>query len=67
MLYGELLSGERTARADEGEGSGCARDCARCCELMPAPRPGTLLCEDCEVEVELAEDDASNAYQSGSE
>ena len=64
VLYDELLSGERAARADEGDCSGCARDCARCCELMPAPRPGTLLCEVCEIEVEQAE---NVAYASGFE
>ena len=35
-LYSELISGERAVRADETEGGGCARDCARCCGRSPS-------------------------------
>ena len=69
VLFPELLSGERAARSGSGghvDGV-CARDCARCCELMPAPREGTLICQECEEELEGGSGDESDQSVSASD
>jgi hypothetical protein len=51
IVYDELVSGECVApRATSS--ANAHHECARCVEFIAHPRPGTLLCEACEDEVD---------------
>jgi hypothetical protein len=55
IVYDELVSGEHAAARSGMRGAGGANaqhECARCVEFIVHPRPGTLLCEACEDEVD---------------
>jgi hypothetical protein len=60
LLYDELLHGKWRATAGcaaASAGDGARHECARCVEFIARPRPGTMLCEGCEEEVDGGDSD----------